>query len=186
MIHHLSDVIERISEFLRVRPIAVSEAWDNQARPYDNDRKAGQIAARTFATKKEVRAAGESLAHLSGRPLCRKWIGHRSASCDKKSGTSWDVPFGWFRLCQTTVATNSRHGQRHPRAVPSSPLFNFPSLEPRETPLCRSACARKPRLLFRVDKFQSLHARRLFRRSSMCPRNRLVFRRPSPESFCFR
>ncbi len=60
----------------------------------------------------------------------------------------------------------------------------FTSSEPREIPPCRSSSGHRPQPLFPVDRFRSWHAHRLFRRSVMCPRNRLVFRRPSLEWFC--
>jgi len=50
----------------------------------------------------------------------------------------------------------------------------------------RSSCARKPRPLFRADRFQSWDARRLVRRSLMCPLRQLGFRRPSLEDCDFR
>src|SRR6266513_2782994 len=43
--------------------------------------------------KREVRAAGEASARLWGQPLCKRWRAHLSASCDKKSGIPWNVPF---------------------------------------------------------------------------------------------
>src|SRR5271166_4929679 len=65
----------------------------NQARPCDSGPKAARTEARTSARKREVRAAREAPAHLSGRPLCRRWRAHRSVSCDKESDTSWVAPF---------------------------------------------------------------------------------------------
>jgi len=59
------------------------------------------------------------------------------------------------------------------------------SSERRGTVRRRLAFARKPRPLFRADMFQSWDARRLVRRSVVCPRNRLVFLMPSLESFDF-
>ena len=50
----------------------------------------------------------------------------------------------------------------------------------------RSSCARKPRPLFRADRFQSWDARRSVRRSLMCPLRQLGFRRPSLEDCDFR
>src|SRR5437763_4453789 len=43
--------------------------------------------------KREVRAAGEASARLWGQPLGKRWRAHLSASCDKKLGVSWNVPF---------------------------------------------------------------------------------------------
>src|SRR5437667_6780818 len=65
----------------------------NRARQGDSDRKAGRREARTSAMKKEVRAAGEASARLSGRPLCKRWRAHLPVSCDKKLDVPWDVPF---------------------------------------------------------------------------------------------
>src|ERR1700740_182584 len=65
---------------------------DNRARQGDSDRKAGRRGARTPAKKREVRAAGEASALLSGRPLYKRWRAHPSAWCDKKSGVAWDAP----------------------------------------------------------------------------------------------
>ncbi len=48
------------------------------------------------------------------------------------------------------------------------------------TELCRSACGRRPRMLFRADRFQSWDARRLIQRSAAYRHNRLRFPRPSP------
>src|SRR5713101_4343154 len=65
----------------------------NRARQGDSDRKVGRREARTSAMKKEVRAAGEASARLSGRPLYKRWRAHLYVWCDKKRGVSWDVPF---------------------------------------------------------------------------------------------
>src|SRR5438105_9171369 len=65
----------------------------NRARPGESDRQAGRRAAQTSAMKREVRAAGEASARLWGQPLCKRWRAHLSASCDKKSGIPWNVPF---------------------------------------------------------------------------------------------
>src|SRR6266576_3384714 len=65
----------------------------NRARQGDSDRKAGRREARTSAMKKEVRAAGEASARISGRPLCKRWRAHLYVSFDKKSGVPRDVPF---------------------------------------------------------------------------------------------
>jgi hypothetical protein len=59
------------------------------------------------------------------------------------------------------------------------------SSEQRETLRRRSSFARKPRPLFRADKFQSWDGRQLARRSAVCPQNRLVFRRTTLEYFDF-
>src|SRR5260370_34081516 len=56
----------------------------NRARPDDSDRKAGLGVARTFAMKRAVRGARESLAHPSARPLCRRWIDLFSHDNDKR------------------------------------------------------------------------------------------------------
>ena len=66
MIHDFGVVIERVREFFRIRPVAVSEARDNPVRQGDSDQKAGRREARTFAMKREVHAIGESLAHPFG------------------------------------------------------------------------------------------------------------------------
>src|SRR5215831_9143092 len=42
--------------------------------------------------KREIRAAGEASARLSGRPPYKRWRAHVSASCDTKSGILQDVP----------------------------------------------------------------------------------------------
>ena len=58
MIHDLGIVIERVGEFLRVRPVAMSEAriiWRDKSDTYP---KAGRREAQTFVMKREVRAAG--------------------------------------------------------------------------------------------------------------------------------
>src|SRR5579863_10087074 len=86
----------------------------NPGRRGDSDRKAGRKAARTFATKKAARAAGESPEHLSGRLPCRKSLSHRSAWCDKKSGTSSDVPFRRLGRAIKMV----RELQKTPRQLP--------------------------------------------------------------------
>src|SRR5271170_5225119 len=65
----------------------------NRGRPCDSDRKDARRAARTSATMRAVREAGESSARLSGQPLCRRWRAHRSAFCDKQLGVPWEVPF---------------------------------------------------------------------------------------------
>jgi hypothetical protein len=65
-------------------------------------------------------------------------------------------------------------------------MADFTSSERRGTVRCRSSCARKPRPLFRADRFQSWDARRLVRRSLMCPLRQLGFRRPSLEDCDFR
>src|SRR6266567_5055396 len=77
----------------------------NRARQGDSDRKAGRREARTSATKKEVRGAGEASARLLDRPLYKRWRAHLSVSCDKKSGVPWDVPFlGLGRVIETMRA----------------------------------------------------------------------------------
>src|SRR5438034_10065153 len=43
--------------------------------------------------RKEARATAKALAHLSARPLCKRWRVHLPVSCDKKSGISRVVPF---------------------------------------------------------------------------------------------
>src|SRR6516225_11512417 len=58
-------------------------------------------------------------------------------------------------------------------------LISFTSSERRGILLYRSACARKPRLLFRADTFQSWAARRSIPQSAACPRNPLAYPRPS-------
>src|ERR1700722_7011192 len=70
----------------------------NRAPPDDNDRKAARRAIRTCATKTEFREAREELAHLSGRPLCKRWRTHRSALCDTKLGAPFGVPSFRFEL----------------------------------------------------------------------------------------
>jgi hypothetical protein len=60
-------------------------------------------------------------------------------------------------------------------------LRNITSSEQPGTLPCRLACARRPRPLFRADRFQSWDARRSVRRSAVYPRNPLVFPRPSLE-----
>jgi hypothetical protein len=64
-------------------------------------------------------------------------------------------------------------------------VANFTWSGRRGTGRCRSSCARRPRPLFRADRFRSWGARRLVRRSAVCLRHRLVFRRPSLESLDF-
>src|SRR5580704_7332312 len=68
------------------------------ARQDESDRKAAKRGARTFATKRAARAAVEVRAHPSGRPLCRRWRGRLSGSCDKTLGLSKDVPFPQLEL----------------------------------------------------------------------------------------
>src|ERR1700730_7939418 len=68
----------------------------NRARQGDSDRKAGRREARTAAMKREVRAAKEAPARLSGQPLYKRWRAHLSVSCDKKSGVPRHVPFLGF------------------------------------------------------------------------------------------
>ena len=70
-----------------------------------------------------------------------------------------------------------------PRSTYRTPLsISFTLLEQHGILLYRSACARKRRLLFRADMFQSLDARRSIPRSAACPRNPLACPRPSLES----
>lgn len=57
----------------------------------------------------------------------------------------------------------------------------FTSSEPRGTVHRRSSSGRTPRRLSPADRFQSWGAHRSIRRSAVCPRCRLVFRRPSLE-----
>src|SRR6266699_1880053 len=66
--------------------------------------------------------------------------------------------------------------------VPFSFLLTL--LEPLETAPCRSSCGRKPRQLFREDKFRSWAARLLAGRSSVCPRKQRAVLPPNPEWFC--
>jgi hypothetical protein len=66
--------------------------------------------------------------------------------------------------------------------VPFSFLLTL--LEPLETAPCRSSCGRKPRQLFRADKFRSWAARLLAGRSSVCPRKQRAVLPPNPEWFC--
>src|SRR5579863_53087 len=80
---------------------------DNPGQPDDSDRRAGRTVVRTFAKKKEVRAAEEVSGRLSDQPLCRRWKAHRSVSCDKKLGASWFVPLVGPRLVV------HRHGRRY-------------------------------------------------------------------------
>ena len=70
MIYDLGVVIESVREFIRVRPVAVSENPGNRARQGDSDRQAGRRVARTSAMKRKIRAAREASARLLGRPLC--------------------------------------------------------------------------------------------------------------------
>src|SRR2546421_2637136 len=79
----------------------------NRARPGESDRKAGPRAARTSAMKRGVRAAGAASARLWGRPLGKRWRAHLPASCDKKSGIPWNVPF--FDLGLATDLLLPRH-----------------------------------------------------------------------------
>jgi len=73
-----------------------------------------------------------------------------------------------------------------PRSTYRTPLsISFTLLEQHGILLYRSACARKRRLLFRADMFQSLDARRSIPRSAACPRNPLACPRPSLESLDF-
>src|ERR1700678_1018080 len=65
---------------------------DNPAPPGDNDWKAEQRAAQTFAMRKAVHAATQSLGHSSGRPLYKISRARLSGWCDKKSGVP-RVPF---------------------------------------------------------------------------------------------
>ncbi len=73
-----------------------------------------------------------------------------------------------------------------PRARRNSCCSGFTLSERRGTVLCRSSCARNPRLLFLADMFRSSDARRLVRRSAGCLPRRRVFRKPSLGSFGFR
>src|SRR5271156_4771854 len=65
---------------------------DNRAPRDDSDRKAARREARTFAMTKEVRAAGESLAHLSAQPPGKKSRAHRFVRCDTQSSVLESVP----------------------------------------------------------------------------------------------
>src|ERR1700756_3737536 len=65
----------------------------NQAPPDDSDRKAVRREARTFAKKMAVRATEELSARLLARLLYKRWRGHLSALCDKKSGVPQFVLF---------------------------------------------------------------------------------------------
>ena len=98
------------------------------------------------------------------------------------------VDFDWLLhqasppLIAKRMTDNSRSEPPHERAIePTARWDNFTSSERRGTVRRRSAFARKPRPLFRADMFQSWDARRLVRRSAVCPRNRSVFPRPSLE-----
>lgn len=122
-------------------------------------RRVGRREVRTSAMKTEVRGTGEASAHLSGRPFCKRSRAHLSESYDKRKGVPWASRF--FVLANFTLS--GRRGTVH----------------------CRSSFVRKPRPPFRADRFQSWDARRLVRRNAACPRNRLVFRRPSLEWFDF-
>jgi len=175
----------------------------NRARQGDSDRKAARREVRTSAMKRGVRAAGESSARLWDRPLCKRWRAHRSVSCDTKSDVPPDVPFlalgrtiemmrapqkprmRCTRL-QATAATwqSEKTHLLAPfvRARPPLAVFcQLTSSARRGTVPCRSACARKLRPLFRADMSQSWDARRLARRSSVCPPHWLVVPQPCLE-----
>src|SRR5580658_130989 len=100
------------------------QSQGNQERPDDSDRRAGQTAVRTSATKKVVRAEEEVSARLSDQPPCRKWKARRFSSCDRKSGTSWDAPFRGLRQPPVSqigpCAARQRKGT--PRADPCGAL----------------------------------------------------------------
>ena len=70
----------------------------NRARQGGTDRRAERREARTSATKREIRAAGEASARLSSRPLGKRWRARLSVWCDKKSGVPWNFPFLWLGL----------------------------------------------------------------------------------------
>ena len=102
-------------------------------------------------------AAFECLAHRTRKPFCVNTRGPPEASCQR----SQPACRGLVRRANVTLSAR------------------------RGTLPCRSSCARKPRLLFRADTFQSWDAPRLVRRSAACPPRRLTFPKPSLEWFGF-
>ncbi len=95
MVHGLSEMVEGVCEFLRVRPVTVSET--GIIRRY-------QVIAIGKPCEKRVEHARrrwksveqrEVSAHLSAQPLGRRWRGHRPLLCGKRSGIHRGVPFSF-------------------------------------------------------------------------------------------
>ena len=80
MIHDLRVLVEHIGECFRIRPVPVAEAWVIGLEQVITIGQPGEKWLRQFATKTEVRAAGDASARLSARPLCKRWRVHLPVS----------------------------------------------------------------------------------------------------------
>ena len=121
------------------------------------------------------------------KPIARQ--ANSSSSSDERLPIQQRLHDGRTFATGQQAGLNFFYVQVIPSLVPRTRLFLdracFTSLERRGIALCRSACARTHRPLFRADRFQSWDARRSIPKISACLPNPPACRRPSLEAFDF-